>query len=163
MSCQFQPIAFGRDGSDQELHAWDPESELEEFFTDDQTIQCECKWGAGLLEKEAALILYLFDKDQTIEVYFPQNVAVGPEREMNSWDVLLSFQPKTLVLAYGDTPRDRARRLKIKCQDDDSLMESLDQFLNQVSELKETSDPAIQQITAYIKNLEKENTAELKG
>lgn len=165
MSLPFQPIALARGECDKVLHLWDPDCEPESFDGEEETIQCECQWGAGLIEKEAALILYVFDERKTIEIYFPQKVAAGPHREMNSWDVLLSYQPETLILAYGETPKDRRSRVKVTCREGESMMESLDFFLGQLTELneEESRDPVVQQLTAYINNLEAETTVESKG
>jgi hypothetical protein len=158
LSIQFQPIALGRDQSERELHVWDPDCKLDQGYANVKAIQCDCKWGAGLVEDEAALILYLFDGegDQTIEVYFTQTVAVGPEREMNSWDVLLSLQPESLTLVYGEKPTDRRCWLTAACKDGYGLMESLDHFLHRVTDLNKerTADSVIRQIASYVAKLE---------
>ncbi|MFC7395255.1 hypothetical protein [Scopulibacillus cellulosilyticus] len=154
MIFHIQPIALGRDQSDNECHVWDPDSELAKVYSDIKTVQCECKWGAGLIEDAAVLILYLFDKERTIQVYFPQSVAVGPKREMNSWDVLFSIQPESLTLVYGNKPTDHHCRLRVETRHK-SLMESLDDFIEQIIKLNDNElDPATKQIFSYIKNLE---------
>ncbi|MBO8170474.1 MAG: hypothetical protein H0Z33_01105 [Bacillaceae bacterium] len=153
MLYQIHPVALGRDQSDTELHIWDPDSELDKSFEKIKQIQAECRWGAGLVEDEAALILYLFHKDQTIEVYFPQKVAVGPDREMNSWVVLLSQQPESLVLVYGNKPTDRSKWLRVTFAEKNTLLANLEQFADQTMELsrKGTSDPVIQEVADYFK------------
>jgi hypothetical protein len=151
MLLQVHPMALGRDKSDKELHAWDPECGLEQHYTGVSTIHCDCQWGAGLVEDKVALILYLFDGDRTIEVYFTQNVAVGPKAEMNSWDVLFSMQPESLVLVYGEKPTDRSSWLKIECKAGNGLMEGLDTFLNKALVLsQESPDPVLKEIVTYI-------------
>jgi hypothetical protein len=152
MLLQVHPIALGRDKSDKELHIWDPECGLEQYYNGVSTIDCDCQWGAGLVEDKVALILYLFDGDRTIEVYFTQNVAVGPNTEMNSWDVLFSMQPESLVLVYGEKPTDRDSWLRSECKVGHGLMESLDDFINKALLLSDEAspDPVLKEIVTYI-------------
>lgn len=149
---QIFPIALGRDGSQKELHIWDPECGLGQTrYAEITEVQMECRWGAGLIEEEAALILYLFDGDRTMEVYFPQQIAVGPEREMNSWDVLLSMLPESLVLVYGEKPANPKHWLKVTFKEPVHLMQSLEDFVQRILNLGKDSntDPALKIMTDY--------------
>lgn len=153
---QIFPLALGRDHSEKELHVWDPDCDLvQSEFAGCNSLQMECRWGAGLIDEEAALILYLFYRDETIEVYFPQDVAVGPGRKMNSWDTLLSMLPESLMLVYGDNAGDRSHWLKITFEESDRLMRSLEEFIQQIMDLdlNANPDPALEKLTDYFSKL----------
>lgn len=153
MEYQIHPAALGRDQSETELHIWDPDCDLGKSFIGTSVIHCDSHWGAGMIEDEAALILYLFEGEQAIEVYFMENVAVGPNREMNSWDVLLSMQPESLVLVYGESPADRDAWLKIESNEPGGLMTGLERFIERVLSMDAASmrDPVLQRLTDYFK------------
>ncbi|MEB3101931.1 hypothetical protein [Ferviditalea candida] len=153
MEFQVYPVALGRDQSEAELHIWDPVCGLSQSFEGTALIQCDSHWGAGMIEDEAALILYLFEGEQAIEVYFTENVSVGPNREMNSWDVLLSMQPESLVLVYGESPSDRSAWLKVDSKEPGGLMLGLERFVERVLSMDTASvrDPVLQKLTDYFK------------
>lgn len=157
MLLKVHPIALGRDQSEKELHIWDPECGLQQFYKGTPAIQCDCQWGAGLVGEDVALILYLFHEERTIEVYFPQHVAVGPNREMNSWDVLFAQQPESLVLVYGETPADRTGWLTINCKTADTLMDSLAAFIDKALTLNRQaeSDPVLKELAVYFSELDR--------
>lgn len=157
MSLQIYPTVLGRDKSDQELHIWDPDCDLKSKYEHTNEMNCECKWGAGLLDDKAALILYLFHEKETIEINFEQEIHVGPERKMNSWDVLFSMQPTSLVVAYGDSPKNKDHWLRVYFNHEGDLMNSLRHFIQQTLDLVDdqgedmTPDPVIEQIVDYVR------------
>lgn len=155
------PVALGRDQSEKELHLWDPESDLNNQEFEGSSIKGDCRWGAGLVDDETALILYIFHGERTIEVYFPQKIAVGPNREMNSWDVLLAIKPESLVLVYGEQPTDRDRWLQVQFEQDTTLLSSLEEFIEQTLKLHRegSDDPVVTEISQYFLNLEQSNPA----
>ncbi len=153
------PVALGRDQSEKELHLWDPDSDLNDQDIQESSVKGDCRWGAGLVDNETALILYIFHGERTIEVYFPQIVAVGPDREMNSWDVLLTMKPESIVLVYGEQPTDRDKWLHVRFENETTLLSSLEEFVEQTLKLHRegSEDPVVAEISQYFLNLEQSN------
>lgn len=99
---QWIPLAIGQ--SEQTLILWEPTPEIAVAFPRSLQTVSEVKWGAGTLDDESCLILYLFVGLQALEIYLPEQLPTSPQNEIAVWSTIWEWKPTLLKMRYGFSP-----------------------------------------------------------
>lgn len=126
------PRAVGQ--SDGALVLWQDSAELADCFTQTSEVVTEVRWGIGVLDEDACLILYLFRATETLEVYLPQALPTSPQAQIDVWKTIYRWQPQVVKLRYGHSPamRDGETTFLLPTQNGETAVEKLQAFLNQM-------------------------------
>lgn len=126
------PRAVGQ--TDGALVLWQDSAELADCLTQTSEVVTEVRWGIGILDEDACLILYLFRATETLEVYLPQTLPTSPEDQIDVWKTVYRWQPQVLKMRYGHSPvtRDYETTLLLPTQSGETTVEKLQAFLLQM-------------------------------
>lgn len=129
---QLIPIALGQ--SDEALVLWDEYPELSVAFTrNTQTISL-LNWGAGDLDGEPCLILYLFAGEQALEILLSETLRTSPESKIEAWSTLWNWKPDLLKIRYGPTPIDKESEVTflLPKTEGETLIDKLTEFIRKM-------------------------------
>jgi|GEM_PF-4679487 len=109
-------------------------------------------WGAADVEGEAALVFYGFTDDVTLEIVFPENVIVGANRNVQTWDILLSMAPNAWFLAGSDGRVAPQLLFYVEGDTPDLFMSTLETFFDRLLALDLSHDASIDPATKTIRD-----------
>lgn len=126
---QIIPNAVGQ--ADGVLVFWDESPEFGVAFPRQNQIIHEVRFGAGTLNHEDCLILYMFMGDQSVELYLPQMMETAPETTLDVWQLICKWKPDLLKVRYGSSPIDREKEvtLLLPKRDAEGLIDKLKEFV----------------------------------
>ncbi|MHB1629741.1 MAG: hypothetical protein ACYCVB_15475 [Bacilli bacterium] len=99
---QIIPAALGQ--SEGVITLWDDNRDIAMALPRETQFISELQWGAGVLDDDPCLILYLFVGRQTIELYLPERLPTAPEQQVAVWQTILQWRPEVLRVRYGESP-----------------------------------------------------------
>ncbi len=128
---QVIPAAVGQ--SDGLLVFWDDQPELGLLFPRSAEVVADVRFGAGRLDSNDCLILYLFIGEQTVELYLPETLPTRFDQTAAVWVLLCAWDPQALKIRYGETPGDRSKEsmLLLPKLEGERLLDRLRQFVAQ--------------------------------
>ena len=140
---QILPDAVGQ--SDGQIVFWDENPEIGAALPRPVQMISEVQWGAGLLDGEDCLILYLFLGEQALELYLPQTLPTAPAESLDVWALLWAWAPRMLKVRYGRSPADREREvvLLLPEADGERLSDALRAFAERADAGRESGEAAL--------------------
>ena len=109
-------------------------------------------WGAADVDGKAALVFYGFTDDVTLEIVFPETVIVGANRNVQTWDILLSMEPNAWFLAGSDGHVAPQLLFYIEGETPDLFMSTLETFFDRLLALDLSHDASIDPATKTIRD-----------
>jgi|GEM_PF-5194721 len=129
---QIIPVALGQ--SEGVITLWDDNRDIAMALPRETQFISELQWGAGVLDDEPCLILYLFVGGQTIELYLPEHLPTTPEQEVAVWQTIVQWKPDVLRVRYGESPAARQYEVTLLFpkEEGETVADKLHTFIRQL-------------------------------
>lgn len=131
---QIIPVALGQ--SEGVITIWDDNRDIAMALPRETQFISELQWGAGVLDDDPCLILYLFVGQQTIELYLPEHLPTTPEQQVAVWRTIVHWKPEVLRVRYGESPLARQYEvtLLLPKEEGETVADKLQAFVKQLEE-----------------------------
>ncbi len=131
---QIIPVALGQ--SEGVITLWDDNRDIAMALPRETQFISELQWGAGVLDDDPCLILYLFVGQQTIELYLPEHLPTTPEQQVAVWQTIMQWRPEVLRVRYGESPLAREHEVTFLLPKEagETVADKLQAFVKQLEE-----------------------------
>jgi len=142
------PLGLGQ--SDGTLVFWDNHPEIEAYFNKATEAISEVRWGAGALEEQPFLVLYLFTSTQAVEMYLPETLPTSVDTKIPVWATILNWKPQVLKVRYGNLPTDGEHEVTLLLPKGpgELCMDKLDDFVRLTRQQMDKGP--VDETTAYV-------------
>ena len=129
---QIIPVALGQ--SEGVITLWDDNRDIAMALPRETQFISELQWGAGVLDDDPCLILYLFIGQQTIELYLPEHLPTTPEQQVAVWQTIMQWRPEVLRVRYGESPLARQHEVTflLPKEEGETAADKLQAFVKQL-------------------------------
>ena len=129
---QIIPVALGQ--SEGVITLWDDNRDIAMALPRETQFISELQWGAGVLDDDPCLILYLFVGQQTIELYLPEHLPTTPEQQVAVWQTIMQWRPEVLRVRYGESPLARQHEVTflLPKEEGETAADKLQAFVKQL-------------------------------